>query len=297
MLGMLIASSASANQAPSDRPVWQRVQLAISLDFVTALGWAYIWLACFLLLAGLAMAEFVRFSGGFHFQLRRKPEPLAEGLEAVASETGEARPLRWRDRRGCALCCPCRSPWLSTSQTGLRSSLSSPHSTFHYPRSVSAPSSGRAIVRHCSASFWLALTATVWPVRALNDEAIETLDICYRTSANKDAFNWSYIVLPVVGLTALWLTVWFPYRLWTTIERSVPRPDAFTELGEPRRDLNVEYERLLERDESSLCVRFRSHCHLKLIGGPAPSCTTATAGDGRASRRSSASIYACFEVS
>lgn len=111
---------------------------------------------------------------------------------------------------------------------------------------------------------------TVWPVHnpylgidspsfpPAADGFLDPADFCYRTTMRTSAFNWAYLFLPFVASVVICLTIWFPIRLWRTVERIRPRPDGFTELGEVRRDLDIEYERLLERDESPLCVHLSS---------------------------------------
>jgi hypothetical protein len=48
------------------------------------------------------------------------------------------------------------------------------------------------------------------------------------------------------------MTLWFPIRLMHTIRQSLPQVDPYTELGRKRSrpEMELEYQRLLERDQS-----------------------------------------------
>lgn len=50
------------------------------------------------------------------------------------------------------------------------------------------------------------------------------------------------------------MTLWFPVRLMQTIRQVLPRVDPFTELGKKRSnpEMELEYQRLLERDQNPL---------------------------------------------
>jgi hypothetical protein len=50
------------------------------------------------------------------------------------------------------------------------------------------------------------------------------------------------------------MSLWFPIRLMQTIRQVLPRVDPFTELGRKRSkpEMEIEYRRLLERDQSTL---------------------------------------------
>lgn len=78
----------------------------------------------------------------------------------------------------------------------------------------------------------------------------DPLDFCYTTTMRKQGWNWAPPILIVSSLTVLIITIWFPIRLWFVVSSQVPKVDNFTELGEKRRDLKAEYNRLLERDQS-----------------------------------------------
>lgn len=55
------------------------------------------------------------------------------------------------------------------------------------------------------------------------------------------------------------MTLWFPIRLMQTIRQVLPRVDPFTELGKKRSnpEMEIEYRRLLERDQSPLGFLYR----------------------------------------
>jgi len=65
-------------------------------------------------------------------------------------------------------------------------------------------------------------------------------------------FNWAWIIVPTAASTILWLTIYFPIRLWQVIGKSVPRVDVYTEMGEKRGDIEAEYERQLLLDRNAL---------------------------------------------
>ena len=55
------------------------------------------------------------------------------------------------------------------------------------------------------------------------------------------------------------MTLWFPIRLMQTIRQVLPRVDPFTELGRKRSnpEMELEYQRLLERDQNPLGFLYR----------------------------------------
>jgi hypothetical protein len=70
-------------------------------------------------------------------------------------------------------------------------------------------------------------------------------------------FNWAYVILPISACTCVWLTLFLPWRLHCVIRAEIPKVDPWTELGEKRRDLTGEYERLLDADESPYSFLYR----------------------------------------
>lgn len=94
-------------------------------------------------------------------------------------------------------------------------------------------------------------------------------DFCYTTTMEAQNFNWAWLVLPFAGLTILWLTIFFPIRLATAVSRAVPKVDPFNDMGEKRRDMDAEYERLLEEDKHPLAFIYafyrRPWCGFKSV--------------------------------
>ncbi|KAF9453858.1 hypothetical protein P691DRAFT_771149 [Macrolepiota fuliginosa MF-IS2] len=85
-----------------------------------------------------------------------------------------------------------------------------------------------------------------------SNEFKDPLDFCWTTTMKRNEVNYApiFIILSVVILA--FLTAWYPILLRRVIQQSVPKVDAFTELGRPRRnwDMDTEYQRLLSRDKN-----------------------------------------------
>ncbi|KAI9511798.1 hypothetical protein F5148DRAFT_1315259 [Russula earlei] len=94
---------------------------------------------------------------------------------------------------------------------------------------------------------------TVVPLGPL-DQFRDPLDFCYTTTMKKNELNFAPAVFIMAVLALVALTISYPLVLRRIIKQSVPIVDRFTELGKPRSisDMNREYQRLLERDQSPL---------------------------------------------
>ena len=64
------------------------------------------------------------------------------------------------------------------------------------------------------------------------------------------------------------LTVWFPVALWRAIKQSAPKVDPYTSLGKkrPNRDLDLEYHRVLDRDQNPLSFVYHGMDYLRIYG-------------------------------
>lgn len=60
------------------------------------------------------------------------------------------------------------------------------------------------------------------------------------------------------------MTLWFPIRLMQTIRASLPRVDPYTELGQKRTrpEMELEYQRLLERDRNPFAFLYKGKTSL-----------------------------------
>ena len=237
MISLLtLASSADFSSSAWYRTLFITIPAALSLDFVSAFGKAIIWLWAFNAIAAVAVYEVWRFS-------RVPTDGRVEG-EGVH---GSAKINRWRNSDGWKI------------------------ATTFIATSLYLPLSKIAI----SALVW---TSDYWPVPnpyltsdspapaplGPSNTFYEPLNFCYRTTMLRPAgflglrnFNWAYIILPVAALTVGWLTIFLPWRLYRLAVDSAPVPDHFTELGERRKDLNVEYQRLIDRDRSPFSFLYR----------------------------------------
>lgn len=70
-------------------------------------------------------------------------------------------------------------------------------------------------------------------------------------------FNWAYLILPVSAFTIVWLTFFLPWRLYWVAKKEAPVVDPWTEMGEKRKDLNGEYQKLVDVDRSPFSFLYR----------------------------------------
>ncbi|KIM22943.1 hypothetical protein M408DRAFT_269120 [Serendipita vermifera MAFF 305830] len=87
----------------------------------------------------------------------------------------------------------------------------------------------------------------------------EPLDFCFTTTMRKDEVNYAPVIVVMSAITFIFMTLWFPIRLMQTIRQVLPRVDPYTELGRKRSnpEMELEYQRLLERDQNPLGFLYR----------------------------------------
>ncbi|GAA5865770.1 hypothetical protein JCM8547_002772 [Rhodosporidiobolus lusitaniae] len=216
----------------------------LSLDFVAAFGQALILLFILSAVTLLALYEFYRFTGGWHGPsgaLGRGKLDLGEGFDR---EDLHERKKSWRDSRLylTAVTFWCTSLYLPLSRMSIGALLwtsdywtvSNPYELFNSDN-PSPPSLGPS------------------------SEYYDSMDFCYRTSMKKGDANLAFLLIPVAVVIILILSLWFPIRLWSVIQRERPRIDGWTELGERRRDVDGEYQRLLDADPSPFNFLYREY--------------------------------------
>lgn len=84
------------------------------------------------------------------------------------------------------------------------------------------------------------------------NEFRQSLDFCWTTTMKRNEVNYAPIIIILSVIIFAALTIWFPILLRQVIQQSVPKVDKYTELGRPRRnlDMDTEYQRLLSRDRN-----------------------------------------------
>lgn len=224
------------------RTVFLTVPAFLSLDLVSAFGNALIFLLALTLITFAALYEFMRFTGGW-----RGPKSRRRGAHGTL-DLGEGY-----DRDGMRAN---RQPWRNSR--GWRILV-----TF-WCTSIYLPLSKLAIGA-------LVFTDDYWPIAnpylatgqdkpdlgTAREAFYPPLDFCYRTSMRRDSIDWTFLLLPISALVILTLSLWLPWRLWSVINCEKPKVDAWTELGERRRNLNAEYQRLLDVDPSPFSFLYK----------------------------------------
>ena len=64
-------------------------------------------------------------------------------------------------------------------------------------------------------------------------------------------FDWAYFILPSALLVVLCYTLYFPFLVKKVVQRNHPRVDKYNEAGELRTQVDEEYNRLMNCDESA----------------------------------------------
>ncbi|KAG8801762.1 hypothetical protein FRC16_011205 [Serendipita sp. 398] len=87
----------------------------------------------------------------------------------------------------------------------------------------------------------------------------DPLDFCYTTTMRRDEVNYAPVIVAMSAITFIFMTLWFPIRLMQTIRQSLPHVDPYTELGRKRSrpEMELEYQRLLERDQSPFAFLYK----------------------------------------
>ncbi|GAA6052609.1 hypothetical protein JCM3770_006400 [Rhodotorula araucariae] len=237
-------------QSSTLRLLFVTVPSFLSLDFVSAFGQALAFLLVLTVATLVALYEFFRFTGGWRGPARASGRggqlDLGEGFDR---EDLQERPhRRWRDSYAwrVAVTFWCGSLYLPLSKLAIG-----------------------ALV--WSDDFWVVtnpyeLYRTDDPVPpALGDakEFYPSMDFCWRTTMRRRAgthhLNFAFALVPVSVAVLAALALWFPWRMWSVVQREAPRVDAWTELGERRRDTDAEYEWLLDVDPSPFNFLYRDY--------------------------------------
>ncbi|BGP20057.1 hypothetical protein JCM10213v2_008192 [Rhodosporidiobolus nylandii] len=250
-LSTLTAGSTSTSSATSAHSSLFRVLLVtvpsfLSLDFVSAFGSALAFLLVLTVLTLGALYELYRFTGGWAGptgKLGKGKLDLGEGYDR--EDLSEQR-KSWRNSYGWKVFCTffCTSLYLPLSKLAV------------------------------GALTW---TDDYWPVTnpyelydtdnpappSLGPGHFPSMDFCFRTTMKRrdglKNVNWAFVILPIAGLVVLFLSLWLPWRLYQVVQSEAPRIDRYTETGERRRDLNGEYERLLDSDPSPFSYLYREY--------------------------------------
>ncbi|KAM0756390.1 hypothetical protein T439DRAFT_308870 [Meredithblackwellia eburnea MCA 4105] len=247
MLTLIMSGSASSVfQKGWYKSLFIKLPAVVSLDFVSAFGKAVIWLWVFTLITLLSVYELWRFTGG---RERTKKIDRGEGLDRdfAGGKKGGATTGGFRNSRGYKM-----------TVTFIATSLYLPLSKI----SIGA----------------LAWTSDFWPVPnpyadgngnptfvPLGDPATFYApdQFCWKTTMLRPRgvknFNWAWIIVPVAFSTVIWLTFFLPWRVYRVIKEEVPQVDKFTELGEQRKNVTAEYERLLDDDPSPFSFLYHEY--------------------------------------
>ncbi|KAF9182915.1 hypothetical protein BGZ51_004359 [Haplosporangium sp. Z 767] len=105
---------------------------------------------------------------------------------------------------------------------------------------------------------------TMWPIsnpyKTVDFPVLEPLgpsgiyrdpsDFCYVTSMKIQDLNFAYVIIPLAIFTLCANTFYFPLAIRRLVMLNLPRIDRYTEQGERRLDLDEEYKRLTNADNS-----------------------------------------------
>ena len=240
----LLPSARNAEPPPGVlRTVFVTVPAFLSLDLVSAFGNALIFLLVFTLVTFAALYEFMRFTGGWRGPKSHRTHgtlDLGEGYDRDGLEAN--RQSSWRNSRGWRILVTfwCTSIYLPLSKLAL-GALVFTDDYWPIPNPYLATGQDKPDL------------APLGTAREFH----EPLDFCYRTSMRRDSINLTFILLPIAALVILTLSLWLPWRLWSVINCEKPKVDAWTELGERRRNLNAEYQRSLDVDPSPFSFLYK----------------------------------------
>ncbi|GAA5993201.1 hypothetical protein JCM10908_004503, partial [Rhodotorula pacifica] len=239
---LLPASHAVEPPTGALRTVFVTVPAFLSLDFVIAYGRPFVFLLVLTVVTVVALCELMRFTGGWQGPgsgLKRGRLDRGEGFDREA--TVQAR-HSWRDSRVWHIVVTfwCSSVYLPLSKLAIGALV---FTDDYWPVANPYLASGQD-------------TPNPSPLGP-DKEFYAPLEFCYRTTMRSDTINLAFVLLPVAGIVILALSIWLPWRLRSVINHEKPRVDAWTELGERRRDRNAEYQRLLETDPSPFSFLYK----------------------------------------
>lgn len=258
------SSAASTGSASSVGKVSQ----ILGLDFISAFGKAILWFWVFLACAAWAVWEFTVMTGG----LKRGRDLLGRGVDS-ARDLGEGFDRGSALRQAVDNCN--RASWIQRlrQSRGYRIAVVFIATTLYMP--LSKVCIGALV---WSSDFW----AVDNPYQSLDEPRVSTTgtasrrapnDFCYTTTMLKQDglqhFNWAWVIVPTAAVAVLWLTIYFPLRLWFAVRQAVPHPDPYTEFGAKRQDMQSEYQRQLGEDQHPLAFLYiayrRPWCGFKSI--------------------------------
>ncbi|GAA5844290.1 hypothetical protein JCM9279_001756 [Rhodotorula babjevae] len=227
------------------RTLFVTVPSVLSLDFVSAFGQALALLLALTLVTLFALYEVYRLSGGWHGpsgKLGRGELDLGEGYDR---EHLEERRRKWRDSYAwrVAVTFWCSSMYLPLSKLAIGALVwSDDYWVVEDPVGVG-----------------VSVPVPLGPA----DDYYAPTDFCWRTTMRRrdgaQNVNAAFALVPVAIVVLAVLALWFPWRMWQLIQREAPRVDRWTELGERRRDVDAEYERLLDADPSPFSFLYRDY--------------------------------------
>ncbi|KAH9812839.1 hypothetical protein DFH28DRAFT_395024 [Melampsora americana] len=231
-------SAASSNLTIAD-VLFGRIPAIVGLDFVGAFGKAVLWFWIFGCICSLGLYEFYRLTGGWKGPQKRlcNSARFGEGFDMEDNFHNSKIKPTWR-----------QSKTYITTITFLLTS-------FYVP--LSKISIGALA---WTSDFWAIpnpyLDSDQPQVQPLGPSDLyrDTLDFCYTTTMKKPqgAFankNWTVPIILVSIFNICTLSIWFPLRLWKTVKVEAPKVDEYTELGEKRKAVDQEYQRLVDRDQ------------------------------------------------
>ncbi|ORY68070.1 hypothetical protein BCR35DRAFT_326470 [Leucosporidium creatinivorum] len=247
MITLLTSSSSSSSSSTWYRAIFYTFPSAISLDFVSAFGMAILWLWVFTAIAAVVVYELFRFTGGWKGAAQKKRDE-GEGFDREG--VGKLKKHWWQGWR---------------DSYGYKVTITFLATSFYLPLSKLA----------IGALFW---TSDYWPVDnpylstdnpspaplGPSSTYYDPLSFCYRTTMLRPVnvfhnFNWAYLILPVAAFTLVWLTFFLPWRLYWLAKKEAPVVDPWTEMGEKRKDMNAEYQKLVNVDRSPFSFLYREY--------------------------------------
>lgn len=265
MLSLLLSSSSSSlsrwdisgSEVATEADRWQSIVFGklpaiLAFDFVSAFGKAILWFWLFNCIAFLAVWEFTCMSGGW----KRMPDRGRDSGEGFDREERDEN----LDQSGV-----CRRTVLQhiRQSRGYRIFVVFVGTTLYMP--ISKVCIGALV---WSSDFW----AIENPYATSDDPHLDQIgtknrraqsNFCYTTTMLKQDglrhFNWAWIIVPCAVLSILWLTIYFPLRIWFAVQRAIPRPDPYTEFGRKRSNTRAEYERLLSEDQHPLAFLYAAY--------------------------------------
>ncbi|EGG04727.1 uncharacterized protein MELLADRAFT_116992 [Melampsora larici-populina 98AG31] len=243
-----IFDSAASSNLTIVNVLFGRIPAVVGLDFVSAFGKAVLWFWIFGCICALGLYEFYRLTGGWTGPQRRLSNSarFGEGFDMEDNFHNSKIRSTWR-----------QSKTYITTLTFLLTSFYVPLSKI----SIGA----------------LAWTSDFWaiPNPYVNSDQPQvdplgpsdlyraSLDFCYTTTMKKPQgvlinINWTVPIILASMFNICTLSLWFPIRLWQTVNVEAPKVDEYTELGEKRNAVDQEYMRLVDCDQGPFVYLYSS---------------------------------------